>query len=92
MIYIFRLGGSWHPRNTHSRKLRVDWAIPQTLCETFSRDDAERIVADVTESVERLACCSLVPVYKTILTDVTYEQSDEHTVGGWSNKIRGSSW
>jgi hypothetical protein len=72
-------GGSWHPQIAHSDKVRVDWAIPQTL----SRDDTEMVIAEVMEQVEGMAFWFLAPYWTTSdrsSQDVTCERSD-----GWSD-------
>jgi len=64
----------------------VDWAIPQTLGQTFTRDDAKHIIAFVTEQVEQMACCCFVVwEYSSdgLSLDVTCEQPDENVSDGW---------
>jgi len=51
---IRRQGFRWQcARSSH--KFRVDWAIPDTLGRVFTGDDAERVIAGITNCAERMA-------------------------------------
>jgi len=80
-LYCF--GDSWYPLTDHSDKFRVDWAIPQTLSQTFAKDDAETIIAHVMQQVEGSAFWFIAPhrtTWDCLSQDVTLELPD-----GWTN-------
>ena len=80
-LYCF--GDSWYPLTDHSDKFKVDWAIPQTLSQTFAKDDAEKIIARVMQRVEGSAFWFIASHRTTqdcLSQDVTFELSD-----GWTN-------
>jgi hypothetical protein len=64
-FYIFLRGWRWlYICSRSSKKFRVDWSLPQMLGRTLTRKKAEKMIAEIIDYAEAIACAHLSPPFK----------------------------